>query len=174
MQDIHIGPLPPTQNGIAVYLYRLSKIEKNCLFINWSQISTLKQFRTWLIKQLFTLKRKNFIYHPPSIKQRLTLFVFSFFSIHKFSLVIHGYPLIEQYNKSGIFIKFLIREMLNNAKFIQVVNPIHKRFLEHLKIKNKNIILKNAFLPPPLEDENKIMSTYEIDLLNFLKKKILL
>ena len=109
MLNIHIGPLPPIQNGISVYLYRLSKIEKNSLFINWNQISKSKQFRTWLIKQLISLKRKNFIYHPPSIKQRLTLFFLSLFNIHKFSFVIHGYPLINQYNESSIFIKFLIR-----------------------------------------------------------------
>ena len=29
MQNIHIGPLPPPLGGISVYLYRLSKLDKN-------------------------------------------------------------------------------------------------------------------------------------------------
>lgn len=169
MQDVHIGFLPPEQNGISVYLYRLSKIEKNAQFIDWNQISESKKFRIWFFKQIFNFKKKNFIFHPPSISKRLSFFFLSLISVHDFSLVIHGFPLITQYNESNAFTKTLIRYMLNKCHFIQVVNPIHLKFLDHLKIKNKKIFLKNAFLPPPLEDENKIINSYEKELIEFIE-----
>lgn len=170
-QNIHIGPLPPDLNGISVYLYRLSKIDKKSQFLDWNEISTPKYFRKWLIKQIFDFNKKNFIFHPPSIKKRLIFYFLSLISIHDFSLVIHGFPLIVQYQEANIFQRVLIRRMLERARFIHVVNRSHKRFLEHLRIKNKNIFIRYAFLPPPLEDEDKILKTYDTELITFLSSK---
>jgi len=61
--------------------------------------------------------------------------------------------------------------MLNNAKYVQVVNPEYEDFIKKLKVKNENIFIKNAFLPPPLEEENKILDTYKTELMDFIKEK---
>lgn len=61
--------------------------------------------------------------------------------------------------------------MLNKAKFIQVVNPEFENFIKKLKVKNKNIFVKNAFLPPPIEEENKIIKTYKSELVDFINVK---
>ncbi|MHA1695858.1 MAG: glycosyltransferase [Candidatus Helarchaeota archaeon] len=171
VQDIHIGPLPPDLNGISVYLYRLSKIDKKSQFIDWNKISSPKKFRSWLIKQILDFNKKNFIFHPPSIKKRLIFYFLSLVSIHYFSLVIHGYPLIIQYQEANLFQRVLIRRMLEKARFIQVVNKSHKRFLDYLKIKNKNVFIKPAFLPPPLEDREKIIKSYNQELIHFINTK---
>lgn len=171
MQNIYIGSLPPPLGGITVYLYRLSKVEKDALFIDERDIQDGFKFKLWLIKQIFSLKKKNYIYNNPSLRMRLFFYLLSCISIHDFSLIIHGISLIDQYQKSNRFIKFLIRSMLKKANFIQVVNPEYKKFINSLNIKTKKIIIKSGFLPPPLEEEEKILNTYNKKLIEFLKIK---
>ena len=162
MKRIHIGPIPPPLGGISVYLYRLSKIERSSYFIQF------KRHKLWVIRQIFNRDKKNFIYHNQTLIVRLFLYFFTLISIHKFSLVIHSRSLQIQYNNSNILIKFLMRKMLNQAYFIQVVNPDYKKFLREIRVKNNNIFVKNAFLPPPLEDEKKIKKTYDRKLIKFI------
>ena len=170
MQDVHIGPLPPPIGGISVYLYRLSKIEKNSHFINELKTIRPNQLRSWFIKQIFNFKKKNYIYHSHSLKRRLLFYFLSCISIHEFSLVIHGRKLIDQYNNSNLFKKFLIRKMLKRASFVQVVNPQFKTFInDFLKIRKETIFVKNAFLPPPIEEEKKILKSYNNEILSFLE-----
>lgn len=171
MQNIHIGPFPPPVGGISVYLYRLSKIERNSHFIDIKQFKNHKKFRIWIIKQIFSFKKKNFIYHSHSLNFRLYFFILSYLSIHSFSLVIHGISLINQYEQSNGFLKFMIKQMLNKAKFIQVINPDYKKFIRNIGVKNKSIIVKNAFLPPPAEEESTIIKSYENELKKFLENK---
>ncbi len=130
MKRVHIGPLPPPLGGISVYLYRLSKLEKDSIFIDTKKFVSPLNFNLWLIKQIFSLKKKNFIYHSPSLNARLKFYFLSCVSIHKFSLVIHGNSLIDQYNKSKNIIRHLIKLMLKSAYFIQVVDPKIKGFIQ--------------------------------------------
>ena len=173
MQDVHIGPLPPTLNGISIYLYRLSKIDKSSQFIDWNKINKFKQFLIWLLKQSFNYpNKKQYIYHPPSLNQRLLLYFFSWTNLYKYSIVVHGNPLFIQYNNSRAITKSFIRKMLERAEYIHVVNPIYKILIkDYLKIENNNVIVKNAFLPPPLEEEKKIIKRYEKKLLDFIKSR---
>lgn len=175
MINVHIGPFPPPLGGISVYLYRLSKLERNVEFIDEKKIVGLKNIIFWAIKQIFNFNKRNYIYHSHSLYNRLIFYILSLISIHDFSLVIHGRALIDQYNKSNKLFKLLIRKMLNKARFIQVVNSEFKQFIHNLGVQNKNISVKFAFLPPPLEEETKIYNSYENKLLNFLytKKPIL-
>ena len=171
MQNVHIGPFPPPLGGISVYIYRLSKIETNSAFIDSKRLIGTKKFKFWLIKQAFDLKKKNFICHTQSNKIRLIFYFLSCISVHNFSLVIHSVPLIDQYNNSNKLVKLFVRKMLDKANYIQVVNPHLKNFIKSLKIKNENVFVKNAFLPPPLEEETKIKNSYEKELIEFLNSK---
>jgi hypothetical protein len=170
MQDIHIGSLPPNLNGISIYLYRLSKIEKEAKFINWDKIMNFSKFLFWILKSSFSTRKKlNYIYHPPSLNQKIVLFLISLITPHTYSIIVHGNPIFTQYNQSSLFTRVLIRNILNRANYIQVVNPIFKRILrKELKIKNRNIFTKNAFLPPPSEDKKRILSSYTKKLLRFI------
>ncbi len=143
MQDIHIGPLPPPFGGISVYLYRLSKLDKNVSFIDYYKFfKRFNRFKPrWPKDVILNFKKKNFIFHSTSIRDALILYFLSCLSIHEFSLVIHGRSLKVYNNKSNKLIKFLIRKMLNNSRFIQVVNPEFKDFINNLSIKNENIFV---------------------------------
>ncbi|MHA1757252.1 MAG: glycosyltransferase [Promethearchaeota archaeon] len=171
MINVHIGPLPPPFGGISVYLYRLSLLDKRSRFIDTKSFENPLMFDIWLIKQIFSLKRNNYIYHSPSLKTRLKFYFLSLISPHNFSLVIHGNSLIDHYRKSQKFIRYLIRKMLNSAKFIQVVDPKIKSFIQNIGIKNKSIFIKPAFLPPPLDEEQKIFNTFNSELLTFIESR---
>ena len=171
MQDVNIGPLPPPLGGISVYLYRLSKLEKKSIFLDQKEFQKFFKSSFWFIKQIFNFNKKNYVCHSHSLYIRLMLYFLSFLSIHEFSLIIHGRSLIEQYNKSNFFMKFLIGKMLKRAEFIQVVNNDFRVFINSLGIKTKRIFVKNAFLPPPIEEESKILNTYDGSLINFLQIK---
>lgn len=171
MQNVNIGPLPPPLGGISVYLYRLSKLEKRSIFLDVKEFNNFFKNNLWLIKQTFNFNKKNFICHSHPLNIKLLLYFLSCLSIHDFSLVIHGRSLIEQYNKANFFIKLLTRKMLKRAKFIQVVNNDYKIFINSLGIRNRNTFVKNAFLPPPLEEESKIITTYEEGLIDFIQTK---
>lgn len=174
MQDIHIGPLPPPLGGISVFLYRLSKLNKDALFIDHYKLFKIsKLFKVRWIKEIFNFKKsKNFIFHSASLRWKFILYFLSCITKNEFSLVIHGRSLIDQYNKSNKLIRVLIIKMLNKAKFIQVVNQDIADFIKKLKIKPKKLIIKSAFLPPPLEDELRISKTYPKKFIDFIKKRI--
>jgi len=173
MQDVHIGPLPPPPNGGSMYLYRLSKIDKKAIFLDSdsNEFKSNRKFLVWCLKQIFNFKRKNFIFHHPRLLPKFYLYFLSCVSFHNFSLVLHGNPLLNQYNKLSSIYRSILKKVLNRAKFIQVVNPTYKAFLNLIKVKNKNVFVKNAFLPPPLEEEDRIIRTYGKDLIEFLDNK---
>ena len=182
MVNVHIGPMPPPIGGISIYLYRLSKIEKNSIFIdeknfigdgkyNLKLIKSLLYFLIWTIKQIFSLKKKNIVYHSHIREFRLYFYALSCVSIHKFSLVIHGQSLIDQYKKSNKIIRFLIRKMLKKANYVQVVNSNYKKFILSIDPKLNNLIVKKAFIPPVVEEEQEIVETYEPKLIQFFKKR---
>lgn len=168
MQNVHVGPLPPPIGGISVYLYRLSKLEKDAIFIDSKTIFGSKKFKFWFIRQIFDFKKKNFIYHGNSLKGRFIFYFLSCISIHNFSLVIHGTSLMDQYNNSNSILKLFIRKIILRASSIQVVNSDFKNFIYRLNIKKNNVFVKPAFLPPPLEEENSIINSYKKETIDFL------
>lgn len=160
---IHIGPIPPPIGGISVYLYRLSKQKRNMEFIDEKTLPKLR-FLLFLLK-----KKKHFIYHSPNIIRQLVLYIVSLFTKNKYSIVSHGSSLEDNYKRGTLIKKIFIKRMLKRTEGIQVVNPRTKDFLmKSLKVPEKKIMIKNAFLPPPLEDESEILLTYEPELLEFL------
>ncbi len=170
---VHIGTLPPPLGGISVYLYRLSKLRKKDQFIDVKNITYWKSSIFWFIKQILTKEKKIFICHSNKLRIKLMLYTLSYFRIHDFSIFFHSIrSFLEQYYSSNFFLKFLIKHMLKQTKYIIVVNPDYKKYLRYLfKINNKKIRVKHAFLPPPLEEENKIIKTYDDELLSFLTAK---
>lgn len=170
MIKIHIGPLPPTINGISVYLYRLSKIKSDSQFINWNKISSFKIFFLWFVRKILKCPKKyHFIYHPPSINQKLLIYFLSWTGLFKYSLFLHGNPIFIQYNKSSLLTRVFLRKMLKRANFIQVVNPLFKKIIKNYLGINTKIKIKNAFIPPLLYEEEEIWKTYEKELVDFLE-----
>lgn len=164
-KTIHIGPMPLPLGGISVYLYRLLKQnnDKNTLFLNEAKLSNME-----FIKLLLLRKNKLIIYHSPSLNRRLSLYVFTILNTNKYAIVSHGQGLENSYISSNIFIKWLLKKTILNSKYIQVVGVHLVQFLVDLGYAKEKIIIKNAFINPPLEDEKKILKTYSSSLNTFL------
>ncbi len=171
MKIAHFGPLTPPLGGISVFLYRLSKTDKDLIFFNSNKIVGTPYFKYWFVKQIFDKEKKRYIIHLHSIFVKLVFYILSTLSKHEYSIYIHGRTFINEYYQSNSFIKILVIKMLNRAKTIFIVNKNYLSFLNHLELTNGRIIVKNAFLPPPLEDENRILEHYNSELLEFIKEK---
>jgi len=92
----------------------------------------------------------------------------SLFTTNKYVIVSHGQGLENSYNKSNFFVKLVIKKMIFKAEYIQIVGKHLEQFLLDIGYNENKIIIKNAFLEPPLEDENKILATYERELIDFI------
>ncbi|MBA7548558.1 hypothetical protein ES705_41019 [subsurface metagenome] len=177
----HIGPLPPPLGGISVYLYRLSKIDTKDIYIDEKVFfgngkisiklipSTIYFFK-WYLNQLLIFRKKIYVYHSHLKFVRFLLYLLSIISKHEYIIVIHGHSIIYQYK--GSISKIFIRLILDNARLIQVVNQYYKDYITNvINTRNNNILVKNAFLPPPLEEEDKIIENYSSNLVYFFKNR---
>lgn len=164
---VHIGPFPPPLGGISVYLYRLfkKKENQNIVSVDEKNLDFLK-FVSLIVKSRNCL----FVYHSPSLKRRLVLFLLSFLTSNKFAYVIHGKGLEESFNKSNLLFKWFIKKSLFNVEFIQVVGQHLKDFFLLMGIPESKIFVENSFLPPPMEEEAKILKTYPPELFEFLNR----
>ena len=159
----HIGPFPPPLGGISVYFYRLSRIYREYDFIDEKKLSKLKMIT------LFFGRRRHFVYHiaipSHAVKHALLWLV----SRHKFSIIIHG-QLQYIYEQNTPFTQFWIRRVLALSEHISVVNPDSREFIINvLKVSPDKIIVQSPFLPPPLEEEDKILRTYDEKTIAFIK-----
>ena len=160
---IHIGPIPPPIGGISNYLYRLSKLNPDYIFINENELSK------WKFLSLFKQKQKHFYYHSPSLKKRLFMWILCTVTDNRFSLVIHGDSLKDSYLQGNILIRFLTKNMLRKASSIQVVNSGIAEFIRNeIKIELSNITIQHSFLSPPPEDEKKILESYQGEIPKFI------
>ncbi|OCL98215.1 Glycosyl transferases group 1 [Aliarcobacter thereius] len=166
-KTIHIGPIPPPIGGISIYLYRLSRKNKdlNTLFINEMSISKYK-----FIKILFLGKKNTIIYHSPSLYRRLLLYICTYFTTNSYIIVSHGQGLENSYKESDVFIKYLLKKTIMNSNYIQIVGNHLLEFLVDLGYSKEKIKIQHAFIEPPLEDEKHILETYPINLSEFLNK----
>ncbi len=167
-KTVHIGPLPPPIGGISVYLYRLSNLNKDndVVFLDEKTLNRLT-FGLHLI-----LRRYRFvIYHSPSLRRRLIIYLLSKVVGYKYAFVSHGKGLEDHYNLAGPIIKGLLRKAIMNAQFVQIVGEHLKAFLNKIGYDENKIFLRNAFIPPPIEEEEKIISTYSDELNTFRKSK---
>lgn len=184
MKNVHVGSFPPPIGGVSIYLYRLSKIDKKASFIDEKSIfgngtislKMAKSILGFFFKLFFQLKSKeltNFIIHSQNKIIRSVFLIFSYFRKIKISVFIHGEKsLIGQYNNSNILFKFILKKLLDRAEFIRVVNKEYKLFIKkNMGINHSHIIVKNAFLPPNLEDEIKILKNYDFNLIKFMQTK---
>ncbi|MHA1729282.1 MAG: glycosyltransferase [Promethearchaeota archaeon] len=167
---MHIGTLPPPLGGISVYLHRLSQRFPEDIFIDYNKLGFFR-FNYWILQQLFSKEKKEFIIHSNNTRIRMIFFLLCLISKHDYSLVIHAITIFDDYNKSNPFYKFLIKKMLNKASNIQVVNHFMLKQLKIMDLKNPNVIIKPAFLPPLENNEKDILISYDKQFLEFLKAR---
>jgi glycosyltransferase involved in cell wall biosynthesis len=164
-KTIHIGPIPPPLGGISVYLYRLSRknSDENTIFINEVNLSRLE-----FINILFKGNNNLIVYHSPSLLRRLALYLFTLLNSNRYVIISHGQGLENSYKNSNFLIKWLLKKTILNAEYIQIVGKHLEKFLLNIGYNESKIVIKNAFIEPPLEDEDKILATYENKLIDFV------
>lgn len=160
-----IGSLPPPLGGISVYLYRLQKLHSEDIFLNRRKLSTWKKLR------LYCCANREITIHGPYWRDLFLLRIAYKTRNKPYSLVLHGQAWKEDYIKSNFFRKWYMRFGLQGAFSIQVVGKhIYQDLTELFPEMESKIFIKDAFLPPPLEDEPKILSTYDPKMWTFVRR----
>lgn len=151
---INIGPLPPPIGGISTYLYRLSKINTNEKFMEEKDFSLKKMFK-------MSLHNSTFVYHCFNKKKIILNLLLKVMLPNKIIVALYGEGLNNTYFKGNMLQRLLIRQIFNRVDSIEVVNNHIADIVKKIDVKyNDKIVLKCDRLPPPLDDERKILQTY--------------
>jgi glycosyltransferase involved in cell wall biosynthesis len=163
-----IGPFPPPLGGVSVYIYRYGKLLKDqgieVEFIDFNKMSSFK-------------KLKFLIFNCILSKAKHTFHLNGFTMIIMLALILRPFncEIILQNHSIRILDTFNYLKKLITNKFI---NKVDKCILvgEHLRngyVKNgiklpKNTLVNSPFLPPPLDEEEKILSSYSNEVKCFI------
>jgi glycosyltransferase involved in cell wall biosynthesis len=167
-----IGVNPPPLGGVSVHVYRLLKfLKKNNYTVELFDTSQKQKFKGSKYVKLclkFTLNKYDVIHiHVNDVRIfKLMLILKRIRSNTEFFLTLHNPRLLKNTKeKNKSFVYFFLSKL---DKLIVVSNEI----LEVLKKNNINlpekVIIKNAYIEPPIEEEKSILSTYPKNFYNFL------
>lgn len=165
---ILIGPYPPPLGGVSVFIYRYSKLLKSegheVTHLDWLKLNLIQK-AVWLIR--IVLNPKRTIFHVNGL-----LFYIIFFLIlrpfpKRIIWVDHSFRGLEQYK--GIKKKLLKQFLSVVDEFVLVGEHQKEKYYQSGYKLPTNTIVRNAFLPPPLEDEEKIWKSYDPSTLEFIK-----
>ena len=162
-----VGPMPPPLGGVSVFIYRYAKILNKrgydvCHF-DRSKMSILNKlyYYTCII-----IDMQKCIYHlnGPDFMMMLLLLVRPF----PIRIIYHDHSgrILENFSwvKKMIFKLFFIRV----NKCIFVGGHIKKYYDKHKIGLPQKLIIKNAFLPPPIQEEEAIWKSYSNETIYFI------
>ena len=99
----------------------------------------------------------------------LTTYLFKWLKNHKIFFTDHNPRLLEGKNRIS---KYLIVKFLENLDYLIVVGDhilnVYKQYNANLPT---NVLVQNAFLPPPIEEENQIVQTYSQIIRNIMSNQ---
>lgn len=162
-----IGPLPPPLGGVSVHVYRLYKALNNSQVFDLSQ---KQNFKGQSYIQIFNLiKNQEFDavhLHAYDVKLIITLKLLKLFKKFEIIATSHNPRLFDTDSKIK---KFFYKNFLKSIDTLVVVGS---HILEDYKNRKlqlpKEIIIEPAFLPPPIDEEEKILKTYPKELFDFI------
>jgi glycosyltransferase involved in cell wall biosynthesis len=161
--SVIIGPQPPPIGGIAVYLHRFRKLNPALRFVDEKTMGR----RQWL--GMLVPRGKHFVYHSPSLRKRLWIAWACRFSGNKYTFVIHGDSLRSQYEGANRAMRKIILAMTRGASSIEVVNAGTLDFLvSSMGVPQDKIRVISPFIPPPPEDEERILASYSGETTEFV------
>lgn len=162
-----IGPLPPPLGGVSVHVYRLHKALKNSQVFDLSQ---KQNFKGHMYIELFKLMMSsNFDavhLHAYDVKLIITLKLLKLFKKFEIIATSHNPRLFDTDSKIK---KFFYKNFLKSIDTLVVVGShiLEDYQKRNIKVPNE-IIIEPAFLPPPEDEENKILATYPKSLIDFM------
>ena len=166
-----VGPYPPPLGGISVFIYRLKKnLENNKLHID--VFDTSRSYWVFGLKFfVFFFKivlNKYQVIHVNSfdLKKIIILYLLRYLKRFKIFFTNHNATLFDTKNKIELF---FYKKLIPKLDLLILVNDhildIYKK--RGIILPNK-LVINNAFLPPPLEEEDMILKSYPDDLFDFL------
>lgn len=164
-----VGPTPPLIGGVSVFLYR----RKRQLEIEGHQVEVLDHKKVSLLGFFLRLALTPFKkYDLVSLNHHhwstaLVLLVLGMASRTEF--IDHNWRILEEIPS---FLKPLFKTFLWRSKKAVLISPhLRQRYEDHGVALPPHVELRNIFIPPPLDDERKILKTYTDEALEFLGKK---
>jgi len=168
-----IGPYPPPLGGISIFIYRLKQVLRDHNFkvdifdTSKNYIFFGIKYLAFFIKIIFNNYQVIHIQHF-DLKKTILLFALRHIKKYKVFYTDHNPFLFENKNK---IVCLLNKRLLGKLDLLIVVNDhILDIYNKHGVVLPKNYLIQNAFLPPPIEEENKILNTYPNGLFDFLKE----
>ncbi len=155
-----IGPYPPPLGGVSVYVYRFSKLLKSqghsVVIIDLSKNSRLQKVLI-LLRLALTLESAVFYLNGLHFNAMFVLALRPFPGY----VVFHdhsGRAIEDIHGIKRIVLKLFLRRV---DECILVGEHLSQYYQENSYKLPRKTRVQNAFLPPPLEDEPEIWSTYD-------------
>lgn len=168
-----LGTFPPPLGGVSVFLYRLYKSLSSKGFnvfkwdISCGRVNYYKDFLKYFVKFFFSSK---YLLHINSLSKRnvkVGLMLKRFTGVELF-VTCHNVTSIES---SAGYTDLLFKLIEVSDKFICVSQAVANKFLEKGVRKEEKLVIQNAFIPPPIEEEEKIWLSYSKATKDFISTK---
>ncbi|MBK3518014.1 glycosyltransferase [Carboxylicivirga marina] len=156
-----LGPYPPPLGGVSVYIYRLNKLLLNTHVSDFSKSNYLGVLRDVLF-------RKYDVIHLNTNDVRIFILLILVKRFWQFDIFLtsHNPRLFDTKSKLKIYV---IKKFFKSVDCLCVVGQhILDSYKQQKVTLPKEIIIEPAFVPPPLDEEKKIISTYPKELNDFI------
>lgn len=164
-KTVMVGPLPPTLGGISVFLHRLRKVHPEYEFVKENGMSKV----TWLYQ--CCKKKRHLIYHSPNMNRIISLLIIKALTGNRYSLFSHGSIMMDCCLNGKRLTRYLLQKAIKQAEFVYVLNSsVHTFMVQNLGVDRSRVKLVSSFLPPTLEDEESIVSSYSQQMLDFIEE----
>lgn len=150
-----VGPVPPPTGGISIHIWRLWHLLKKDFDVDF--IDEFKEAKP----QYFNLRSKNLFRYYKIISGADAVFIHSGTNVLRVMHILTSKLMmkkivmtIHNYHERKAAWKRIPHELLFNlADKIILVNPVMK---ERLDLSPEKVVIKHAFLPPVLQEENDL------------------
>ena len=117
-----------------------------------------------MICKAFFSRNNHYIFNLSNPKIYVYRLLLKIVTKNECSFYVHNTRLINEWKHYNYLVKLSFKKATSKI----VVSNNVRDFLIKMGIDSSKITVKHAFLPPPLEDEKKILKNYPIALLNFI------
>ena len=165
-----IGPYPPPLGGVSVFIYRFTKFLKiqssNVTVIDFGKKKKIYRL-LWLLRFCFNPKKSTYDLNVIDFYSMLALILRPFPG--KIIFRDHSGRLIENLNSLQILILKIFLKKVDECIFVgeHITNYYFNKGLKP----SRNLLIQNAFVPPPIEDEAEIWKSYDEEILHFIKDR---
>jgi hypothetical protein len=150
-----IGPLAPPSGGVSIHIKRLSRLIKEDFEIDYIDEARLVKPEYFnlrsldLFQYLKKIKKSNILYiHSGTSTLKIFHIITGRLFFKKVILTIHSYP-----RTKAFFIRLIDSLFYSFADRIVIVNS---EMLNRLSLPSRKCLIKNAFLPPVMEEETSL------------------